>query len=68
MGWHLSKSGKATTASAALEHALIARFGTLGRVEDEFLVRSVNGLVFTSHLFMAIIRNYGLQQEFITPH
>ncbi|WP_023850960.1 DDE-type integrase/transposase/recombinase [Ponticoccus alexandrii] len=32
LGWHLSKSGKATTASAALGHALIARFGTLGRV------------------------------------
>ncbi|WP_296225825.1 DDE-type integrase/transposase/recombinase [Ralstonia sp. UBA689] len=30
LGWHLSRSGKATTASSALEHALIARFGTLG--------------------------------------
>ncbi len=46
LGWHLSKSGKATTASAALEHALIARFGTLGKVEKEFLLRSDNGLVF----------------------
>ena len=68
LGWHLSKSGKATTASAALEHALIARFGTLGRVEEEFLLRSDNGLVFTSHHFTAIVRSYGLKQEFITPH
>ncbi|MBL3587371.1 transposase family protein [Rhodovulum sulfidophilum] len=44
LGWHLSKSGKATTASAALEHALIVRFGTLGRVEEEFLLRSDNGI------------------------
>ncbi len=44
LDWHLSKSGKATTASAALEHALIARFGTLGSVEEEFLLRSDNVL------------------------
>lgn len=67
-GWHLSRSGKATMASAALEHALIARFGTLGRVETEFLLRSDNGLVITSRHFTAIVRSYGLKQEFITPH
>jgi len=44
LGWHLSRSGKATTASAALEHALIARFGTLGKVDREFLLRSDNGI------------------------
>ena len=32
LGWHLSRTGKATTATAALEHALISRFGTLGVV------------------------------------
>lgn len=68
LGWHLSKSGTATTASAALEHALIARFGPLGRVEKEFLLRSDNGLVFTSHHFTAIVFSYGLKQECITPH
>ncbi|GGG65419.1 insertion element hypothetical protein [Salipiger pallidus] len=68
LGWHLSKSGKATTASAALEHALIARFGTLSKVEEEFLLRSDNGLIFTSHHFTRIARSYGLKQAFITPH
>lgn len=68
LGWHLSRSGKATTASAALEHALIACFGTLGRVEREFLLRSDNGLVFTSRHITALVRSYGLKQEFITPH
>ncbi|SDI97802.1 DDE-type integrase/transposase/recombinase [Alloyangia pacifica] len=68
LGSHLSKSGKATTASAALENALIVRFGTLGRVEEEFLLSSDNGLVFTSLHFTAIVRSYGLKQEFIAPH
>jgi putative transposase len=68
LGWHLSRSGKACTASSALEHALIARFGTLGRVPAPFLLRSDNGLVFTSRSFTALVRGYGLSQEFITPH
>jgi hypothetical protein len=68
LGWHLSRSGKATTASAALEHGLIARFGTLGRVDRKFLLRSDNGLAFTSRHFTTLVRSYGLRQEFITPH
>ncbi|WP_197703865.1 DDE-type integrase/transposase/recombinase [Cohaesibacter sp. ES.047] len=68
LGWHLSRTGKATTATAALEHALISRFGTLGRVDREFQLRSDNGLVFTSRHFTAMVRSYGLKQEFITPH
>ena len=39
-GWHLSRSGKARTAEAALEQALIARSGTLVRVRQPFLLRS----------------------------
>lgn len=38
LGWHLSRSGKSKTAEAALEQALIARFGTLGRVPEPFLL------------------------------
>ena len=68
LGWHLSRSGKATTAASALEHALISRFGTLGRVNNEFLLRPDNGLVFTSRHYTALVRSYGLKQEFITPH
>ncbi len=44
LGWQLSRSGKASTAAAALEQALIARFGTLGWVRTPFLLRSDNGL------------------------
>lgn len=68
LGWHLSRSGRACTAGSALEHALIARFGTLGRVPAPFLLRSDNGLVFTSRSYIALVRSYGLRQEFITPH
>ncbi|RHZ90799.1 IS3 family transposase [Cereibacter sphaeroides] len=68
LGWHLSRSGKASTAASALEHALINRFGTLGRVTQEFLLRSDNGLVFTSRRYTALVSSYGLKQEFITPH
>lgn len=68
LGWHLSRSGKSKTAEAALEQALIARFGTLGRVPVPFLLRSDNGLVFTSRSYTALAKGYGLRQEFITPH
>jgi len=51
LGWHLSRSGKSKTAEAALEQALIARYGTLGKVTRPFLLRSDNGLVFTSRSF-----------------
>jgi putative transposase len=68
LGWHLSRTGKASTASAALEQALITRFGTLGRVPEPFLLRSDNGLVFASRDYTRLVRSYGLRQEFITPH
>lgn len=68
LGWQLSRSGKATTAAAALEQALITRYGALARVPQPFLLRSDNGLVFTSRLYTRLVRSYGLRQEFITPH
>jgi putative transposase len=37
-------------------------------VEEPFLLRSDNGLVFTSRKYTALVRSYGLRQEFITPH
>lgn len=53
---------------AALEQALIARFGALGRVPVPFLPGSDNGLVFTSQAYTRLVRGYGLRREFITPH
>ena len=40
----------------------------MGRVERPFLLRSDNGLVFTSRAYTWIVKSYGLRQEFITPH
>lgn len=68
LGWHLSRSGKSKTAESALEQALIARYGSLSRVTAPFLLRADNGLLFTSRSFAALVRSYGLQQEFITLH
>jgi putative transposase len=67
-GCQLSRSGKATSAMSALEQALIVRLGTLGRVPTPFLLRSDNGLVFTSRAYTRLVRRYGLQQELITPN
>jgi putative transposase len=66
--WRLSRSGRATTATATLEQALIARFGSLERVDRSFLLRSDNGLVSTSMTYTRMVRSYGLRQELITPH
>ena len=68
LGWQLSRTGRASTAVAALEQALITRFGTLGKVKEPFLLRSDNGLVFTSRDYTRLVAGYGLKQEFITPH
>jgi putative transposase len=68
LGRQLSRSDKASTAGAALEQALIARNGSLEKVQSPFQLRSENGLVFTRHTFRQLFRSYGLKQEFITPH
>jgi len=68
LGWRLSARGHAQTAEAALEEALIHRFGHLGRVPGLLQLRSDNGLVFTSNRYMATVKAYGLTQEFITPY
>ena len=68
LGWQLSKTGEASTAVSALEHALIYRFLCLDKVPERFLLRSDNGLVFSSRKYTALVKSYGLQQEFITPH
>jgi len=47
---------------------LIARYGFPGKVPTPFLLRSYKGLVFTSRSYTALVKSYGLQQEFITPY
>ena len=68
LGWQLSKSGKSKTAEAALEQALISRYGSTILPPTEIVLRSDNGLVFSSRSYRKLIRRYGMKQEFITPH
>ena len=68
LGWRLSRRGNAKAAEAALEEALINRFGALARLAEPLILRSDNGLVFCSFRFSGTVRRYGNTQEFIQPH
>jgi len=68
VGFRLSKSGKATTAESALQEGLIYRFGQLQKLGKPTILRSDNGLVFTSRSFTKTAKAYGFEQEFITPY
>jgi putative transposase len=48
LGWPLSRSGRATTATAALKQTLIARFGSPEPIDCSFLLSSGNRLAFYS--------------------
>jgi len=68
LGWRLASKGDVATAEAVLEEAPIFRFGCLGRVPGKLVLRSDNGLVFTSKRYTTTAKAYGLSQEFITPY
>ncbi|MDY7784909.1 DDE-type integrase/transposase/recombinase [Aeromonas caviae] len=61
LGRHLPRSGKSKTAKE--EQALITRFGCLGRVTTPFLLRSDNGLVFTSCNDTALVNAMGYNRS-----
>lgn len=68
LGHALERTGRAKTAERALEEALLARFGTLRNAPANMLLRHDNGLVFGSRQYRAVVSDYGLQQEYITPY
>ncbi|MEM8492241.1 MAG: IS3 family transposase [Pseudomonadota bacterium] len=68
LGWRFSPTVKAKAAEAALEEALISRYGLLGKARDALTIRSDKGLVFCSRRYTQTVYRYGLQQEFIRPH
>ena len=67
LGWNLSPKGDAKAAACALEHALIERCNDLGKAPHNLVLRSDNGLVFTSKYYTRLARQHGVTQEFITP-
>jgi putative transposase len=68
LGHAVERTGRAKTAERALEEALLARFGTLRSAPPGMRLRHDNGLVFGSRQYRAVVSDYGLQQEYITPY
>jgi len=68
LGHALELTGRARTAERALEEALLKRFGTLRSAPKGMLLRHDNGLVFGSRQYRAVVGDYGLTQEYITPY
>ncbi|WP_245184859.1 DDE-type integrase/transposase/recombinase [Halomonas salinarum] len=56
LGWRLSDNGSSKTAEAALEEALVHRFGALGRIHQPLALGSDNGLVFSSRHYTATVK------------
>jgi putative transposase len=63
VGWRTSYSGKTKVAVAAFEDAILSR-----RPDRGLIVRSDNGLVFSSKEFRMATNKNGCIQEFITPY
>ena len=68
IGWRISRNGKAHVAEAALEDALIKRFGPGPQAPKDLALRSDNGLIFLAKSYRTTVKDYGLRQEFITPY
>lgn len=68
LGHALELTGRAKTAERALEEALLTRFGNLRSAPKGMLPRHDNGLVFGSRQYRAVVKDYGLTQEYITPY
>ena len=47
---------------------LTLTFGTLRNAPHGMLLRHDNGLVFGSRQYRAVVKDYGLTQEYITPY
>ena len=70
VGYHMAMRGRAKEAEMALEEACLNRFGLVYAQPGELrpMLRSDNGLIFLARRFRSACHQYGLSQEFITPH
>lgn len=69
LGWELDSTARSKTAERALEDALLSRFGFLhGAAKASLALRHDNGLVFGSKRYRALVREYGLTQEYTAPY
>lgn len=67
VGWRFSKRGIAKVAAAALEDAFLAR-KLNPEARRQLTLRSDNGLVFGAKAFVKVVRDYEIDQEYITPY
>ena len=68
IGYRVSRRQDSKVAEGALEDALIRRFG-INRVQAHgVILRTDNGLIFTSKRYMKLVTRFGLQPEYITPY
>jgi putative transposase len=68
VGYEFSLRGRSKEAERALEAACLSRFGTVRPLGNTPIIRSDNGLIFTSKRFREACKFYRLPQEFITPY
>lgn len=68
LGWELAHTACAKTAERAMEEALLHRFGTTRGAPAGLTLRHDNCLVFGSRAYRALVRDYGLTQEYIAPY
>ena len=69
VGFDIAKRGRAVEATRALEQGCLEQFGLVyPKGEKRPMLRSDNGKVFTSKMFVARCKQYGLEQEYTTPY
>ena len=68
LGWSLDRTARAKTVERTLEDALIHRFGWTHGAPKDLILRQDNGLVLGSRAYRALVKDYGLKQEYITPY
>jgi putative transposase len=68
IGYRISKNQNAQVALGALEDALIHRFQGNNGLAHGVILRSDNGLIFSSKAFLKVVNDHGLKTEYITPY
>jgi putative transposase len=68
VGYRVSRKQNASVAEGALEDALIRRFAMNRAAARGLVLRSDNGLIFTSKRYLKLVHRYGLEPEYITPY
>jgi len=68
LGWALESTARSKTAERALEEALLTRFGWVHGAPRGLTLRHDNGLVFGSKLYRALVKDYGITQEYTAPY